>query len=128
MSLGRQPRLGRQRVGPEQAYMAVHVIPARRAFGLLFKELAEVVTLDDGHYRSYDFHSWREVSAARARFKDPDDDYVRTVHFEIQAPRVIRLLGYDRLPRQRSSSTAATCSPATATAASIAASGSPPAS
>ena len=82
-------------------YMAVHVIPARRAFGLLFKELAEVVTLADGHYCSYDFHSWREVSATRALFKDPDDDYVRTVNFEIQAPRVIRLLGYDRLPRQK---------------------------
>ena len=82
-------------------YMAVHVIPARRAFGLLFKELAEVVTLTDGRYCSYDFHSWREVSAARALFKDPDDDYVRTVNFEIQAPRVIRLLGYDRLPRQK---------------------------
>jgi 5-methylcytosine-specific restriction endonuclease McrA len=82
-------------------YMAVHVISARRAFCLLFKDLAEVVTLDDGHYQTYDFHSWREVSAARARFKDPDDDYVRTVHFEIQAPRVIRLLGYDRLPKQK---------------------------
>jgi 5-methylcytosine-specific restriction endonuclease McrA len=59
------------------------------------------VTLDEGHYRSYDFDSWREVSAAKARFKDPDDDYVRTVHFEIQSPRIIRLLGYDRLPRQK---------------------------
>ena len=51
--------------------MAVHVIPVRRAFCLLFKELAEVVTLDDGRYLSHDFESWREVSEARARFKDP---------------------------------------------------------
>ena len=82
-------------------YMAVHVMSARRAFCLLYKELAEVVTLDDGHYQTYDFASWREVSAARARFKDPDDDYVRTVHFEIQTPRVIRLLSYDRFPKQK---------------------------
>jgi 5-methylcytosine-specific restriction endonuclease McrA len=82
-------------------YMAVHVVPVRRAFGLLFKDLAEVITLDDGRYQSYDFHSWREVSEARARFKGPDDDFIRTVHFEIQVPRVIRLLAYDRLPRTK---------------------------
>src|SRR5439155_3330194 len=82
-------------------YLALRVISVRRAFGLLVKDLAEVVTFDDGYYQSYDFTSWREVSAARARFKGPDDDFVRTVHYEIQVPRVIRLLGYDRLPRPR---------------------------
>ncbi len=82
-------------------YMAVHVIGVRRAFSLLCKELAEVVTFEDGYYQSYNFESWREVSEARARFKEPDDDFIRTVQFEIQVPRVIRLLGYDRLPRQR---------------------------
>ena len=101
MSLAATPGLDASVLVLNKLYMAVHVISARRAFGLLFKDLAEVVTLADGHYQSYDFASWRDVSAARARFKDPDDDYVRTVHFEIQAPRVIRLLGYDRLPRQR---------------------------
>jgi 5-methylcytosine-specific restriction endonuclease McrA len=101
MSLALSPGLDASVLVLNKLYMAVHVISARRAFGLLFKEIAEVVTLDDGHYQSYDFHSWREVSEARAKFKDPDDDYVRTVHFEIQAPRVIRLLGYDRLPRQK---------------------------
>ena len=101
MSLAASPGLDASVLVLNKLYMAVHVIPARRAFGLLFKDLAEVVTLDDGHYHSYDFHSWREISAARALFKDPDDDYVRTVNYEIQAPRVIRLLGYDRLPRQK---------------------------
>src|SRR4051794_27951935 len=101
MSLAASPGLDASVLVLNKLYMAVHVISARRAFCLLFKELAEVVTLDDGHYQSYDFHSWREVSAARSRFKDPDDDFVRTVHYEIQVPRVIRLLGYDRLPRQK---------------------------
>ncbi len=82
-------------------YMAVHVISVRRAFCLLFKELAEVITIDDGRYVSFDFATWRDVSEARARFKEPDDDYIRTVHFEIQVPRVIRLLAFDRFPRQR---------------------------
>ena len=82
-------------------YMAVHVISVRRAFCLLFKELAEVITIDDGQYVAFNFTSWREASQARALFKGPDDEFVRTVHFEIEVPRIIRLLTYDRLPRQK---------------------------
>jgi 5-methylcytosine-specific restriction endonuclease McrA len=101
MSLAASPALDASVLVLNKLYMAVHVISVRRAFCLLFKDLAEVVTIDDGYYQSYDFHSWREVSEARARFREPDDDFIRTVHFEIQVPRIIRLLGYDRLPKQR---------------------------
>src|SRR5262245_11098113 len=82
-------------------YMAVHVVSVRRAFCLLFKELAEVITIDDGQYISFDFTTWREASDARRLFKGPDDEFVRTVQFEIEVPRIIRLLTYDRLPRQK---------------------------
>jgi len=82
-------------------YMAVHVISVRRAFCLLFKELAEVITIDDGQYVAFNFTSWREASQARLLFKGPDDEFIRTVHFEIEVPRIIRLLTYDRLPRQK---------------------------
>ena len=101
MSLGATPALETSVLVLNKLYMAMHVISVRKAFGLLFKDLAEVVTLDEGHYQNYSFQSWRDASAARVRFDDPDEDFVRTVHLPIQAPRVIRLLGYDRLPRQR---------------------------
>jgi 5-methylcytosine-specific restriction endonuclease McrA len=81
-------------------YMAVHVVSVRRAFGLLFRELAEVIHVEEGQYANYDFHSWREISELRAGFKEPHDDWIRSVNFEIQVPRVIRLLAYDRLPKQ----------------------------
>jgi 5-methylcytosine-specific restriction endonuclease McrA len=82
-------------------FMAVHVISVRRAFCLLCKELAEVVTLEDGQFATYDFSTWREVSEYRAKhFRQEDDDWVRTSSAEIQAPRVIRLLSYDRVPKQ----------------------------
>ncbi|HWB00712.1 MAG TPA: HNH endonuclease [Pirellulales bacterium] len=81
-------------------YMAVHVINVRRAFTLLFRELAEVVHLEEGQFANYNFDSWREISELRATFKEPHQDWVRAVNFEIQAPRVIRLLSYDRLPKQ----------------------------
>jgi 5-methylcytosine-specific restriction endonuclease McrA len=67
----------------------------------LCKELAEVVSLEDGQYATYDFQSWSELSEFRARnFRQEDDDWVRTPTTEIQAPRVIRLLGYDKMPKQ----------------------------
>jgi 5-methylcytosine-specific restriction endonuclease McrA len=82
-------------------FMAVHVISVRRAFCLLFKDLAEVVTLEEGQFLTYDFSSWRELSDFRSKnFREEEDDWIRTATSEIQAPRVIRLLSYDRVPRQ----------------------------
>lgn len=82
-------------------YMAIHVVSCRRAFTLLCKELAEVVHInDEGVWSSYNFDSWRDVSVAKAAFKEPHTDWIRTVSFEIQVPRIIRLHRYDRVPRQ----------------------------
>lgn len=81
-------------------YVAIHVVNVRRAFALLFRELAEVVHLEDGQYANYDFESWREISELKAEYKEPHQDWIRSVNFEIQVPRIVRLLSYDRLPKQ----------------------------
>src|SRR4029077_6261428 len=82
-------------------FMAVHIISVRRAFCLLCKDQAEVVSLEDGQFATYNFDTWREGSEYRARhFRQEEDDWVRTVTCEIQVPRVIRLLDYDKLPKQ----------------------------
>jgi 5-methylcytosine-specific restriction endonuclease McrA len=84
-----------------RTFLAVHIVSVRRAFCLLCKDLAEVVHLEDGQFATYDFTSWAELSAYRAaHFRQEDDDWVRTPTSEIQAPRVIRLLGYDKMPKQ----------------------------
>ena len=81
-------------------FMAVHIIPVRRAFCLLCKDLAEVVSLEDGQFATYDFSTWRELSEYRARhFRREEDDWVRTASTQIQVPRVIRLLDYEKVPR-----------------------------
>src|ERR1700722_20793076 len=81
-------------------FMAVHVISVRRAFCLLCKELAEVVSQEDGQFCSYNFESWRELSEFRAQnFRQEEDDWVRTFNSQIQVPRVIRLLGYEKMPK-----------------------------
>src|SRR6266853_76337 len=54
-------------------YMAIQVMSVRRAFCLLFKDFAEVINIENGTYVSY--------------------------NFEIQVPRVIRLLRYDLYPK-----------------------------
>jgi len=82
-------------------FMAIHIISVRRALCLLCKEVAEVVSLEEGQYATYDFNTWREVSEYRARyFREEDDDWIRTVNSEIQVPRVIRLVAYEKLPKQ----------------------------
>lgn len=81
-------------------YMAVHVVGVRRAFALLCRELAEVIHYDDGAFANYTFDTWREASRLRAGAKLAHEDWIRSVNFEIQVPRVIRLLTYDRLPKQ----------------------------
>ena len=84
-----------------RVYMAVHVITVRRAFRLLFSERAEVVDFVDDRYATYDFESWVELSRLKEEWRDrKENDWIRTVRFDIRVPRVIRLLVYDRLPQR----------------------------
>ena len=79
-------------------YMAIRIIGAKRAFSLLFRDLAEVVSLEEGRYSNYDFESWCEVSQFKQQFEPDGHDWVSTVNFDIAVPRIVRLLFYDRLP------------------------------
>lgn len=83
-------------------FMALHVVSAKRAFALLCKETAEVISIDDGKFSSYNFENWRDVSLYKAKSGLPEEDnasWIRTVSFEIEVPKIIRLLFYDKLPQ-----------------------------
>jgi len=80
-------------------YMAVRIVGVRKAFSLLLRELAEVIACDEGYYANHDFQSWCELSQLKRDFEPQDHDWISTVNFHIAAPRIIRLLFYDRLPR-----------------------------
>lgn len=85
-------------------WMAVRIVDARRAFSLLCKDLAEVIRVDDGSYAGYDFGDWAGLSEAHHHLFNQSEDkhayeWVRTVRMNIAVPKVIRLLAYDRLPR-----------------------------
>ncbi|MEM6394233.1 MAG: HNH endonuclease [Planctomycetota bacterium] len=87
-------------------WMAVRVVNAKRAFSMLFRDLAEVIRVDDGSYTAYDFGSWAEASAMHDLIVPEGNDeaepyeWVSTVRMKIAVPKVIRLLGYDKLPAQ----------------------------
>jgi len=68
---------------------------------LLYRELAEVVACDDGQYLSYDFDDWVEVSQAKRQFEPEQHDWIRTVRFQIAVPKIIRMLVYEKVRRQR---------------------------
>ena len=81
-------------------YTAVRVISARRAFTLLCKQIAEVIAVEDGRYVNYNFESWTEIADLQRQFEPDAHDWIRTPRLQIAVPKIIRLLGYDRLPQQ----------------------------
>ncbi len=82
-------------------YTAIRVVDARRAFTLLVKEIAEVIAVEDGQYVNYDFESWTEIGELQRRCEHDAHDWIRTARLTIAVPKVIRLLGYDRFPREQ---------------------------
>ncbi len=90
-----------------RSFMAIHVVNVRRAFGMLYRELAEVVDLEEGQYGNYDFETWlmmsemrcEEFQAGTARSRYEHTDWIHSVNFTVQVPRVIRLHRFDRTPR-----------------------------
>ena len=83
-------------------YMAVHVVSVRRSLILLYRDLAEVINVENGQYYNYDFSTWLELS--EFHLADPendldDSDWIRSVNFPLIVPRVVRLNFYDKVPR-----------------------------
>ena len=83
-------------------FAAVHIVNAKKAFAMLCKESAEVVSIDDGQYNSYDFTSWVDVSVFKAECELPNEDRyesIKTFSLEVRVPKIIRLVVYDKLPK-----------------------------
>lgn len=86
-------------------YQAIRVVNVRRAFSLLFRDLAEVIHIESddagqSRWQNLRLTEWTELSALKAEFEPDGFDWIHTVRLQIAVPRIIRLLGYDKLPRQ----------------------------
>jgi len=74
-----------------RSYVPVHVTSVRRAFVLLYQDVARAV---DEQYRTFDFASWSQLAVT------VEHDSVGLVSCAIRVPRVILLLAYDRIPKR----------------------------
>ncbi len=74
-----------------RAFLPVQITSVRRAFSLLYQGVAHAV---DAQYRTFDFDSWADLSAATHH------DTIGLVNRVVRVPRVILLLAYDRVPRR----------------------------
>jgi 5-methylcytosine-specific restriction endonuclease McrA len=80
-------------------YMAVRVVDVRRAMTLLYRGCAEVITIEEDAYANYDFDNWCEISLLHAMEKQDGEEFLRTPHQEVQVPRIVRLVLYDKVPK-----------------------------
>lgn len=105
IAAGLAPALSANVLVLNRMYQAIRVVNVRRAFSLLCRDLAEVIHIEpaaDGsqQWMNMDFSSWQELSELKHQFEPTSFDWVHTVRYPIAVPRIIRLLGYDKLPRQ----------------------------
>lgn len=75
-----------------RSYLPIHVTSVRRAFSLLYQGIARAV---NEQYRTFDFDSWSDLSVSVR------DESVGLVNRVIRVPRVILLVGYDRVPKRQ---------------------------
>jgi 5-methylcytosine-specific restriction endonuclease McrA len=74
-----------------RSFLPIHVTSVRRAFTLLYQDIARVVNEE---YRTFDFRSWQELAVAR------DAESIGSVRGRIRVPRVIVLVAFDRIPKR----------------------------
>lgn len=72
-------------------YVPIQVTSVRRAFSLLYQGIVRAV---NEQYETFDFQSWSELSIAR------QEDGLGLINRSIRVPRVILLVGFDRLPKR----------------------------
>ena len=71
-------------------WTAIHVCSVRRAFALLYQDLARVVTEE---YCVHDFSSWRDLS------EYAKTNIIHTPNFQLMVPEVILLRRYGHFPK-----------------------------
>src|ERR1041385_5916339 len=74
-----------------RSYLPIHVTSVRRAFTLLYQGIARAV---NEQYQTFDFESCSHLSVS------VNDESIGLVNRVIRVPRVILLVGYDRVPKR----------------------------
>jgi 5-methylcytosine-specific restriction endonuclease McrA len=75
-----------------RSWVAVHVADVRRALGLVYRDVARVVSPED--FSTYDFDDWKEMSVAA------NDRCINATNFRIMVPEVIVLRYFNEFIRK----------------------------
>ncbi|MCH2138822.1 MAG: HNH endonuclease [Phycisphaerales bacterium] len=81
--------------------MATRVVSVRRAFILLFRSVAEVISVNQGRYEVFDVDSWIAIAQLQRQYEAGEHEWIRTASRPVAAPRIIRLVGCTRMPEYR---------------------------
>ena len=81
-----------------RGYTAVRVVPVRQALILLFRRIAEVISVNEGRYETFDITSWLEIAELQQQYEFGDHQWIRAASQAVAAPRVIRVTSSDRQP------------------------------
>lgn len=81
-----------------RGYAAIRVISVRQAFILLFRRVAEVISVNQGRYETFDIGSWLEVAELQRMYEEGDHDWIRCARQFVAAPRIIRIHSTNRQP------------------------------
>lgn len=84
-------------------YSPIAITTVKDAFIKLFGQIAEVITIEDGTYCSYDFSSWAEISELKHELEEllEHDEVIHTPSLTLVVPRIIRILTYSKIPLHR---------------------------
>lgn len=87
---GRSSELAAQVLVVNRHLQAVHITSARRAFVLMWTDIARAL---DESWIAHEFDAWSSLSPREG------DETVGTSRGAIRVPRVVQLVTYDRMPR-----------------------------
>jgi len=79
-------------------FVPINIISLKKALIKLVKNVAEIVTIENERYSSWNFTSWAEISELRRDFEELGkyDEIIGLGGFTFIIPRIIRVLTYDR--------------------------------
>ena len=81
-----------------RGYAATRAVPVRQAFVLLFRDVAEVISVTDGRWEQFNLSSWLEVADLQRRYEAEAHEWVRTASSYVAVPRIIRVHCCTRMP------------------------------
>ena len=79
-------------------FTPVFVTTFKHAMKLLFRNKAEVISVENGNFVSYNINSWQEASFFKREYENTKYKFVETEKSLFGIPKVIRLIKNSRVP------------------------------